>query len=363
MTTTPRRITIKDVAALCGVSTQTVSRVLNNRPDVAPATRQAVETAIAELDYHPSALARSLVSQRSMTIGVLLAGMRYVGTAQTLTGIIDQSARYGLTVLISELIGMENTDPGSAIGSLLERHVDGIIMSVPDVGYSVERIQVSLARSAEPVVFVKAEATDTYSSVSIDNWGGVESVVDHLVSIGRRRIGHIAGPQTWKEAVDRLGGWRTGLEHHGLTPDERAIEAGDWSPRSGARAMAALLDRVPDLDAVVVGNDRMALGAMYVAHERGLRIPEDIAVTGFDEIVEAEWFSPPLTSVSQPLERMGREAVHALLSQIGDGASPSSHTVLKTQLAIRRSTIGTLEPDRQETTPPGSGHMTQTNGR
>jgi len=363
MTTTPRRVTIKDVAALCGVSTQTVSRVLNKRPDVAPSTRQAVETAIAQLDYHPSALARSLASQRSMTIGVLLAGMRYVGTAQTLTGIIDQSARYGLTVLISELIGMENTDPDSAIASLLERHVDGIIMSVPDVGYSVERIQVSLARSAEPVVFVKAEAADTYSSVSIDNWGGVESVIDHLVSLGHRRIGHISGPQTWKEAVDRRGGWRSGLERHGLDADDQMIESGDWSPRSGARAMVSLLDRVPDLDAVVVGNDRMALGAMYAAHERGLRIPEDIAVTGFDDIVEAEWFSPPLTSVSQPLERMGREAVHALLSQIGDGAPASSHTVLKTELAIRRSTIGNAETTEQVPVSPGSGGVTETNGR
>lgn len=341
MTYPPRRVTIRDVASNCGVSTQTVSRVLNNRPDVAPATRSAVEAAIAELAYRPSALARSLVSRRSNTIGVLLAGMRYVGTAQTLTGIVDECARHGLTVLINELRKMEEEDPGSAISSLLERHVDGIIMSVPDVGHSVERIQAALPEGTESVVFVKAGASNAYSSVAVDNWGGIEQVVDHLVSIGRRRIGHIAGPQTWKEAIDRKGGWRTGLERHGLTPDDRAVEAGDWSPRSGAVAMIALLDRVPDLDAVVVGNDQMALGAMHAAHERGLQIPKDIAVTGFDDIIESEWFVPPLTSVAQPLQHMGKRAVRTLLSQIKGGATTPSHTVLETELVIRESTIGT----------------------
>lgn len=341
MTIPPRRVTLKDVASYCGVSTQTVSRVLNNRPDVAPATRNAVEAAIAALDYRPSALARSLVSRRSKTIGVLLAGMRYVGTAQTLTGIVDECTQHGLTVLINELHEKEDADPRPAVSSLLERHVDGIIMSVPDVSHSVERIQATLPQGAGPVVFVKAKTTDAYSSVFVDNRGGIEQVIGHLVSIGRQRIAHIAGPLTWEEAVERHAGWRAGLERNGLTPDDRAVEPGDWSARSGALAMAGLLDRPLDLDAVVAGNDQMALGAIQVAHERGLAIPGDVAVTGFDNIVESEWFTPPLTSVSQPLLEMGRQAVHTLLLQIAEGAAPS-HTVLETALVIRASTIGTV---------------------
>lgn len=342
MAISTRRVTIKDVALRSGVSTQTVSRVLNDRPDVAPETRRAIEAAIAELDYRPSALARSLVSQRSKTIGVLLAGMQYVGTAQTLTGIVDECARFGLSVLINELRDVE-ADAGPAISSLLERHVDGIIMSVPDVGHSVERIQAILARGAEPVVLVKAGASHAFAGVSVDNAGGMRQVVDHLVSIGRRRIGHIAGPPTWKEAVDRLAGWRTTLDRHGLASQNRVVEPGDWSPSSGAAAMAALLKRTPDLDAIAVSNDQMALGALRVARERGIRIPEDIAVTGFDNIVESEWFAPPLTSVTQPLEGMGRQGVHTLLSQMDGGPTGPSHIVLDTELVIRESTIGKSE--------------------
>ena len=179
------RVTIKDVAAISGVSTQTVSRVINNRPDVAPDTRERVEDAIATLGYRPSAVARTLVARRSNAIGVLLAGMGYTGTTLTLAGIIDEAANLGLTVLIAELPeGDSLDDPRPAISALAERHVDGIIMSVPDVGHSVDRIRAVLPEQREPVVFVKAGVSDTYSSVLVDNAAAVEEVVDHLVSIG-----------------------------------------------------------------------------------------------------------------------------------------------------------------------------------
>lgn len=343
-----RRVTIKDVAAHSGVSTQTVSRVINNRPDVASDTRERVEDVIATLGYRPSAVARTLVARRSNAIGVLLAGMGYTGTALTLRGIIDESASLGLTVLIAELPeGDSLDDPRPAISALVEHHVDGIIMSVPAIGQAVDRIKAVLHDHHEPVVFVKAGVSDRYSSVLVDNVAAVEEVVDHLVSIGRSRIGHISGPANWHEAHDRRDGWERGLDRHHLEADPGLCEEGDWSAPSGAAAMSALLDRIPDLDAVIAANDRMALGAMHTLRGRRLRIPEDVAVTGFDDIDEAAWFAPPLTSVGQPLAEMGRQAVRRLWSEFDGSATPPVAIPLHAELMIRESTIGTAESGRE----------------
>lgn len=345
-----RRVTIKDVAAHCGVSTQTVSRVINDRPDVAPDTRERVEAAIATLGYRPSAVARTLVARHSKAIGVLLAGMGYTGTTLTLRGIIDESANLGLTVLIAELPeGDSLEDPRSAISALMEHHVAGIIMSVPAIGKAVDRINAVLPDQHEPVVFVKAGVSDRYSSVLVDNATAIEDVVDHLVSIGRSRIGHISGPSNWHEARDRQQGWERGLRKHGLDDDPHLCAEGNWSPGSGAEAMTALLDRRPDLDAVIAANDRMALGAMHTLQERGLHIPGDIAITGFDDIDEAAWFSPPLTSVKQPLAEMGRQAVRRLWTEVdggADGAGPAVAIPLSAELMVRESTVGAGEPTR-----------------
>jgi len=187
------RVTIKDVASMSGVSTQTVSRVINNRPDVAPDTRERVEDAIATLGYRPSAVARTLVARRSNAIGVLLAGMGYTGTTLTLAGIVDEAANLGLTVLIAELPeGDSLDDPRPAISALTERHVDGIIMSVPDVGHSVDRIRAVLPEHREPVVFVKAGWSTTpppwrRSSIIWFRSAGRGSVISPALPTGMRR--------------------------------------------------------------------------------------------------------------------------------------------------------------------------------
>ncbi len=345
------RVTIRDVAAHSGVSTQTVSRVINNRPDVAPDTRERVESVITALGYRPSAVARTLVARRSNAIGVLLAGMGYTGTVLTLRGIIDESAKLGLTVLIAELPeGDSLDDPRPAISALVERHVDGIIMSVPAIGQAVDRIKAVLPVQHEPVVFVKAGVSDRHSSVLVDNVAAVEEVVDHVVSIGRTRIAHISGPANWHEARDRRQGWERGLERYDLEADPSLCEEGDWSPASGAAAMNALLDRVPDLDAVVAANDKMALGAMHTLRTRGLRIPEDVAITGFDDIDEAAWFAPPLTSVAQPLAEMGRQAVRTLRAEFDGRAARPVAIPLRAELMTRESTLGTVPTADSATT-------------
>jgi DNA-binding LacI/PurR family transcriptional regulator len=173
-----------------------------NALDVASDTRERVEDVIAMLGYRPSAVARTLVARRSNAIGVLLAGMAYTGTALTLRGIVYESASLGLTVLIAEPTeGDRLDDPRPAISALVEHHVDGIIMSVPAIGQAVDRIKAVLDDHREPVVFVKAGVADRYSSVLVDNVAAVEEVADHLVSIGRSRIGHITGPANWHEAL------------------------------------------------------------------------------------------------------------------------------------------------------------------
>lgn len=335
-----KRATIKDVAARCGVSAQTVSRVINDHPNVAPETRDRIEAAIEELRYRPSALARSLQSSRSNTIGVLLAGLDYTGPAETLVGITDECTDRDLTVLISELPDFVEFDPSRAVESLVEHRVDGIVMSVPEVGRTVERISAVLADTPVPIVFVRADGFRGHSGVVVDNTEAIEQVVDHLADLGRSRVAHLAGPLGWVEAAARAESWRNRLAHHGLEAPDHRLAEGDWSAESGAAAMATLLDADPDLDAVVAANDRMAFGAMYVLAKRGRRIPEDVAVTGFDDIHEARWHTPSLTSVAQPLNHLGRSAVRTVLAHRDDPDRPVAAESLRCSLVVRESTAG-----------------------
>ncbi|MDY7101077.1 MAG: LacI family DNA-binding transcriptional regulator [Actinomycetota bacterium] len=341
MVATPRkRATIKDVAAACGVSTQTVSRVINHHPNVAPATRHRVQETIAALNYTPSALARGLQASRSNTIGVLLGGVQYFGPAQTLVGIVDECSAQRLTVVLAELPELGATDLESAIRSLIEHRVDGLVMSVPEVGDVIERIADVVADSPVPIVFVRAVYPEGHSSVLVDNAEAIHRVVDHLVDLGRTRIGHISGPAGWHEAEARAGAWRERVTSHGLAAPACHLEVGDWACESGAAAMDALLDRAPDLDAVVVANDRMAFGAMYVLGRRGRRVPEDVAVTGFDDVPEAAWNTTSLTSVAQPLQAVGHSAVRALLSHRDDPGRAPSVLSIRAKLVVRESTAG-----------------------
>lgn len=335
-----KRATIKDVAAAAGVSAQTVSRVVNGHASVLPATRLRVEAAIEELAYRPSAVARGLQSNRTNTVGVLLWGTQYFGPAETLLGIVEECTRQGLTVLISELPEIVDFDPERALDMLLQQRVDGIIMSVPQVGATIERITAALTANELPVVFVRVGTPERYSGVELDNRAAMRSVVDHLVGLGRTRIAHIAGPEWWDEATERRAGWRSALDTHGLPAPDSYVEPGDWSAESGAAAADRLLSRHPDLDAIVSANDRMALGALRVLGQRGIEVPEQVALTGFDDIPEIAWVTPSITSVAQPLHAIGSEAVRTLLDHLDDPRRPTAVTTLRAELIERESTIG-----------------------
>ena len=322
---------------MTGVSTQTVSRVLNKRPDVSPETRRAVEAAIAEHGFRPSAVARSLVQRRSQMIGVIAAGLKYFGVAQTVNGIAEECEASGYSVILKELGSFDVPDVEPVVEFLLAQRVEGIIFAPPQMGDNLRRVQEQLPAARPPVVFLKADPTPEFSTVGIDNVAAARQATEHLLALGRTRIAHLAGPLEWREARDRRDGWLAALADAGLEPGP--MVAGDWWSPSGVTAFEQILEREPGIDAMFAASDQMALGAFQVANGRGIRIPEQLAVVGFDGLPEAAQFTPSLTTIRQPLAEMGRLAVRELLTAFNAdvGTETVRNVELPTELVIGAS--------------------------
>jgi LacI family transcriptional regulator len=331
------RVTIKEIAQMCGVSMQTVSRVINNRPDVSPETRRAVEAAIATVGFEPSEVARSLVQRRSQTLGVIATGLRYFGVAQILNGITEASHGAGYALLLEELPREDRKEVAAAARFLIAHRVEGIILfAPPDVG-SAAMMDEALPATRPPVVLLKSGPRPSFTTIAVDNRAGARLATEHLLSLGRGRIAHLGGPRSWQEARDRADGWRDALAAAHVKPGP--VVQGDWTSASGERAFLRLLERDRDMDAVFVANDQMALGALHAAHQRGVAIPGRVAVVGFDGLPEGEHFIPSLTTVTQPLREQGALAVRELLSAIEDdgaGASVQAFS-LSPSLLVRES--------------------------
>lgn len=348
-----KRVTIKQVAQEAGVSTQTVSRVINDRPDVAPETRQRVREVIGRLGYQPSALARSLIRRRSHTLGVVIAGLKYVGPSRTLSGITEQAEAMGYALLLEELPKFDTGDVEPILNALLSRQVDGIIWAVAEVGGNRDWIQEQLPNLPVPIIFLTMHYQSALSVVAVDNYIGGRMATQHLLEQGYRRIGHIAGPLTWWEARQRKAGWQDALLDAGMRVGDHHWVEGNWSSESGERAIHQLLDQYPEMDAVFVGNDQMALSVSQVACRRGLRIPQDLAVVGFDGIPEAAYFWPPLSTVQQDQHQLGCVAVEQVIRMI-EASHESENTYnsgtvwLKPQLIVRESSIA-LKPEVAKT--------------
>jgi len=322
---------------MCGVSTQTVSRVINHRPDVSPKTRAAVEAAIAAVGFQPSAVARSLVQRRSSTIGVIVAGLKYFGVAQTLNGITEASEESGFALFLKELSSYDRAEVARAVQVLLGHRVEGIIFVAPELGENIANVMDQLPSSYPPFVFLKSDPSPLFSSIVIDNQGGARLAVEHLVALGRRTIGHVAGPLAWREARARHDGWRETLQRAHLDPGP--VIEGNWSADSGEAAFEQLIATEPALDAIFVANDQMALGVLHAAHRAGIAIPGDIAVIGFDGLIEAAHFIPSLTTVNQPLNQLGHLAIQELLALVDaePGQALIRSTVLAPELIVRDS--------------------------
>lgn len=339
-----KSVTIKEVARAAGVSAQTVSRVLNNRTDVSSETRANIRQIIADMGYSPNILARSLIQGRSHTLGVVGYGLGYYGPSRILTGIERQANDLGYTLLLSLLRQPETNLGEDLFANLLSRKVDGIIWAVPEIGDDRPSLIAQAENAAVPVVFINMEPRIGLSVVAMDNVSGARQAVEHLLNRGYTRIGIITGPNSWWESRQRQTGWRDALLASGrfsLRDLERMCVEGDWYPSSGETGLQQLLRQEPDLEAVFACNDPMALGALQAASRLGKRVPEDLAIAGFDDVPEANYYNPPLTTVRQPLAEMGAQAVqmlHRALNHPETEPYPSEQVWLRPELIVRAST-------------------------
>lgn len=344
-----KKVTIKDVAAAAGVSHQTVSRVMNNRPDVAKETRTRVRAVIEQLNYQPSAIARSLSRQRSYTLGVVTAGLKYIGPSRTLSGITEQAEELGYALLLKELSGFHTVDIIPILNFLISRHVDGIIWAVAEIGDNREHLQQQLIELPIPVIFLTMDTREDMFIITVDNYQGGRMATEHLVAQGYRRIGHIAGPLDWWEARQRKTGWHDVLEETGIPAEEHCWSSGDWSSASGAQAIIQLMETDPEMDALFVANDQMALGALQYACKLGIKVPDELALVGFDNIAESAYFWPPLTSVNQNLRQLGNTAVRELVRiieslRLGEDEIEPKVITLRPELIVRESSLRKSSP-------------------
>jgi LacI family transcriptional regulator len=310
-----KRITIKDVAHTAGVSTQTVSRVMNNTSYVSAETRRHVEEVVAQLGYRPSTLARSLIQQRSYTLGVVTFGLKYIGPSRTLNGIADKADELGYMLLMKKIDNFDTNRIDEVIDSLLSRQVDGIIWDVPENDENREWAQ-GIKSLPIPIVFMSMEPKPGYSVVSLDSYLGAQMATQHLLDQECHHIGHISGSLDWWEARLRLQGWRDTLEKAGLDVTEKQWEQGNYSSASGAVAIEKLFLGYPEMDGIFVANDQMALSVLREACRRGIKVPEQLAVVGFDGIPESAYFYPSLTTISQDPQLLGGQAVKNLVEMI-----------------------------------------------
>lgn len=311
-----KRVTIKDVAQAAGVSTQTVSRVINKFSYVSGETRQRVEAVVDQLGYHPSTLARSLSQQRSYTLGIVTYDLKYIGPSRTLNGIADKADELGYMLLMKELDNFDPTRIDEVIDSLLARQVDGVLWAVPEISDNHTWVDERLENIPVPVLFVAMQPRKGITSVSTDNYQGGIMATQHLLDCGRKKIGHISGPMGWWEADERKRGWQETLNAVGFDTSDDCCTEGNWSSASGEQAFIHLMQKFPDVDAVFVANDQMSLGVLREAIRRGIHVPEQLAVIGFDNIPESAFFYPSLTTIYQDLQLLGEQAVQIIVEMI-----------------------------------------------
>jgi DNA-binding LacI/PurR family transcriptional regulator len=321
-----------DVAELAGVSHQTVSRVVHDSPHVRSETRERVLAAMRALDYRPNSAARALVTGRTRTLGVISFDTTLYGPASTLLGIERAAHDEGYFVSIISLRSLDRSSVLDALERLRAQGVDGIVVIAPQESATTALVDLP---PGPPVVAAEAGPTDSVPVVAVDQFAGAASATSHLLKLGHRQVAHIAGPQDWPEARERIAGWRSTLQAAGA--DVPAPLVGDWSARSGYELGTRLLN-MPEVTAVFVANDQMALGVLLALHEAGRVIPDDFSVVGFDDIPEAGYFIPPLTTVRQDFNEVGRRSLHVLLDQLDTGARVSSWVTVAPELVVRNST-------------------------
>jgi LacI family transcriptional regulator len=337
---------LKDIARALGVSVATVSRALTDSPDVSAETKEKVWATAEAFNYLPNLMARSLRSRRSKVVGVIVENVSHEFGAQIVRGIHDQLVRSGYQMLLSSG-GSGADDERTAVATLLERSVDGLIVA-DAVHHLAEAPAPELSNGRIPIVFINRRlgAPGAASYVEPDDIHGGYVATEHLVGHGHRRIAFIAGPPDWQPSWDRLHGYRRALTDYHLPYDASLVAWGDWTLESGYAATRELLERPEPPTAIFVANDVMAAGAIDATRGCGLTLPDDLALVGYDGREMSRYLRPPLTTVTKPTYELGRAASNILIDRIMKlGGSP-------TALAVRgrliyRASCGThsIEPE------------------
>ena len=328
--------TIRDVARAAGVSVATVSRALNGASNVLPQTRERIEAAARELRFTPSSAARSLITRRTDTIGALLPDLHGEYFSELIRG-IDRAARArGLHLLVSSSHG-DAIEAAAALRAMNGR-VDGLLVMSPHA--DADFLQHNLPAGLPAVLLNTGLVLAGHARFAVDNFGGAQTMARHLAGSGRKRIAFIAGPPDNDEASERLAGYRAGLK-----PGMRELLfEGDFTEEAGWSAGRRIAQCKPRPDAVFAANDMMAVGCLAALQEAGLRVPDDIAVVGFDDIPIARYVAPALTTIRVPIATLGTAALDALAKHIETPDNPPDHTtVMPVELVVRRS-CGTGPP-------------------
>ena len=323
-----------DVARLAGVSHQTVSRVLNAHPHVSPATRGRVEDAIAELGYRRNTAARALVTRSSRTIGVVSVDTAHFGPSSTLFAIEGAARAADYFVNFVSLRQVDRQSMQAAVDHLLDAGVDAVAVIAP-LRSADEALQGVSA--GVPLVEVAATHGAVDTGIGMDQVAGAAAGTRHLLELGHPGVLHLAGPPDWLEAAAREAGWRAALRQAGRPV--RPPLVGDWSARSGHAAGAGVAAAVGrgEVTAVFVANDQMALGLMHALAAEGVAVPRDVSVVGFDDVPEAAYFQPSLTTLRQDFAEVGRRCVEAILGRLA-GRPPTTQPPVVPELLVRQST-------------------------
>lgn len=337
-------LNIQQVASLAGVSRSTVSRVLNNRPGVKAAVRERVLHVIAEQNYAPQAAARSLARTHTDSIGILVprpsVSLFDPFIATLIQSLFESAAQHGYFAMLAMLTADRETGFYERI--LRGRHFDGVIMFSSDID---DPILPLLIRDGNPLVLIgRHPYFDNVTSVDAENREGARDAVVHLVERGHRRIGLINGQLEMEAAQARRDGYKQALLEHGMPIESELMVEGFYSQIAAYEAMQRLLDLVRPPTAVFAASDSMALGALNAARDRGVRVPEDVAIVGFDDLPLAAYATPSLTTMRQPLDEMSRQAVRLVIEQIRGHDVPRS-VRFPARLVVRESSGGPRTAD------------------
>nr|WP_250035512.1 LacI family DNA-binding transcriptional regulator [Actinoplanes maris] len=320
-----------DVARLAGVSHQTVSRVLNEHPNVSEQTRLKVRAAIAELGYRPDRAARALVTGTSQVIGVVAQNSSLYGPASMLTAFEEAAQATGFAVNVGSVRNLDERSIAEAVERHLDQRVAGLVVIAP-----VASAAPALAKLPDdvPLVTIDGDPEQSSTLVTVDQVAGARAATEHLLRHGHRSVWHISGPADWFDAAGRVQGWEAALREAGR--EVPPLLTGDWSAASGYRH-GQLLARLPEATAVFAANDHIALGLLRALNEHGRRVPADVSIVGFDDVPEAAFYTPPLTTIRPDFDAAATASLELLLAQIAQGTTGGDRRIIAPALVERES--------------------------